>query len=74
MSFHDTDLNLEEVMVVSPKRAQVLLDCGQTRLYELIAAGEVDSYRDGKSRKITVASIKARVARLLAEAQGKRAA
>jgi excisionase family DNA binding protein len=47
-----------------------MLDCGTTRLYELIANGELESYRDGKSRKITVASIKARVARMLAESRG----
>jgi excisionase family DNA binding protein len=40
-----------------------MLDVGNTRFYELIAAGELESYKDGKSRKITVASIKAYIAR-----------
>jgi hypothetical protein len=57
----------DEPLVVSPARAKAILDCGTTRLYELIAAGELD--RDGKSRKITVASIKARIARKLAESR-----
>ena len=35
----------------------------------LISAGELESFRDGKSRKITVASIRARVARKLAESR-----
>jgi hypothetical protein len=77
MSIHSTGLGRhetpgagkDEALVVSPARAKVMLDCGTTRLYELIAAGEIESFRDGKSRKITVASIKARVARMLAESR-----
>jgi hypothetical protein len=44
-------------IVVRPKCARRMLNCGQTRLYELIAAGELDSFLDGRSRKITVESI-----------------
>ena len=44
-----------------------MLDCGRTRLYELINAKELESYLDGKARKITVASIYARVRRKLQE-------
>jgi excisionase family DNA binding protein len=44
-------------LVVRPKGARRMLNCGQTRLYELIAAGELDSFRDGRSRKITLESI-----------------
>lgn len=44
-------------LVVRPKSARRMLNCGQTRLYELIAAGELDSFLDGRSRKITVESI-----------------
>jgi hypothetical protein len=40
-----------------------MLDCGNTRLYELIAARELETFKDGKSRKITVASLKAYIAR-----------
>jgi hypothetical protein len=42
-----------------------LLGCGITRLYELINSGELVSFKDGKSRKITTASIKAYIARQL---------
>jgi hypothetical protein len=42
-----------------------MLACGNTRGYELIAAGELESFRDGRFRKITVASIKAYIARRL---------
>jgi hypothetical protein len=48
-------------LVVSPKVAWKMLACGNTRGYELLAAG-----KDGRSRKITLASIKALVARRLA--------
>jgi excisionase family DNA binding protein len=55
-----------EPLAVSPRHACRLLSVGNTRLYELIAAGEIESYRDGRSRRITVASIRTRIARLLA--------
>jgi hypothetical protein len=35
----------------------------------MLAAGDLESYRDGKSRKITMASIRAYVARRLADNQ-----
>ena len=57
------ELNL---LVVKPKVAWKMLACSNTRGYELLAAGELESYKEGRSRKITVASIKAFVARRLA--------
>jgi excisionase family DNA binding protein len=53
-------------LVVRPAQACWLLGVGNTKLYELIAAGELESYLDGRSRRITMASIRARIARLLA--------
>jgi excisionase family DNA binding protein len=58
-----------EPLVVKPKVAWRMLGCGNTRGYQLLDAGELESYRDGRSRKITVASIKAFVARQLAAAR-----
>jgi excisionase family DNA binding protein len=58
-----------EPLVVRPKQACTLLGCRPTFLFELIKNGELESYRDGRSRLITLASIKARIARKLAEAQ-----
>jgi len=49
-----------EPLVVSPKRAMKILDCGKTKLIELLANRELESYLDGRCRKITVASIYAR--------------
>jgi hypothetical protein len=52
-------------LVVSPRVACVMLNIGTTRLYALIGAGELDSYLDGRVRRITVESIHRRIARLL---------
>jgi hypothetical protein len=54
-------------LVVSPKAACLLIDCSTTRLYELLNSGEISSYRDGKSRKIIVASLKDLIERRLRE-------
>jgi excisionase family DNA binding protein len=54
-----------EPLAVSPREACVLLNIGNTRLYELIGKGDLDSYKDGASRKITMESIRRRVARKL---------
>jgi hypothetical protein len=56
-----------EPLVVSPAQAQVMLDCGTTYFYEILP--ELESYLEGRHRKITVASIKARIARKLEESQ-----
>jgi excisionase family DNA binding protein len=55
-------------LAVRPREASRLLGIGNTRLYQLISAGELDSYLDGRARRITMESIRARVARLLAAA------
>jgi excisionase family DNA binding protein len=55
-----------EPLLVKPADAGRLLGCGRTRIYELINAGEIDSFSDGRSRKIIVASIHAYVAGRLA--------
>jgi hypothetical protein len=59
-----------EPLVVKPRVAWILLQCSNTRGYELIAARELDSFKDGKSRKITVASIHRYIAKRLAEGDG----
>ena len=69
MSIHSTALGDDEPLAVSPRRAAFLLNCGITRVYELINGGELESYRDGASRKITMRSIRARIERLLGRSQ-----
>jgi hypothetical protein len=59
----------DEPLVVSPRRACHLLDCGTTRLYELINGGELQSFRDGTSRKIVLASIRNYITRQLERSQ-----
>jgi excisionase family DNA binding protein len=60
-------------LIVKPLAACRLLDCGLTRLYELLDAGELQTFKDGRSRKIVVASIHDYIARRVA-AGGPRAA
>lgn len=47
-----------EPIAVSPKTAQEMLSIGKTKLFELIKDGTLNSKKIGKSRRITVASIK----------------
>jgi hypothetical protein len=65
MSTFGTGAADAEPLVVSPKRACQMLDCSMTRFYELLNSGQIQSYREGKSRKAIVASIKAHIARQL---------
>ena len=66
MSISSTGLSDDERLVVCPRRARYMLDCGNTRLYELLKNNELESYLDGRSRKIIVASIHQFIARRLA--------
>jgi excisionase family DNA binding protein len=52
-----------EPLVVRPRDACRMLSIGLTRLYELLQAGELQSYRSGRSRRISVVSIHAYVDR-----------
>jgi excisionase family DNA binding protein len=56
---------LGDRLAVSPKDACRVLDVGLTKLYELLNDGELESYLEGRRRKITTASIRARVRRLV---------
>jgi excisionase family DNA binding protein len=65
---HSIGFERDDAFVVSPRRACQLLAIGRTRLYELLAAGELVTYKEGRSRKITAASIQARIARKIDQA------
>ena len=65
------DLPLKDRDLRTAEACQAL-GCKKTKLFDLIAAGEVDSYLDGVVRKITGASIVARRQRKLAEARQSR--
>jgi hypothetical protein len=51
-----------------------MLGCGNTHGYQLLASGELQSFLDGRARKVTVASIHAYIARELAAADVNKAA
>ena len=57
-------------LVVKPRDARQMLACSNTRLYELISEQELESFRDGRSRKITVESIHHYIARRLRTTEG----
>ena len=58
-----------EPLVVRPRAAWRLLGCGNAYGYRLIAAGELESYLDGRARKITMASIRRRIERQILAAK-----
>jgi excisionase family DNA binding protein len=58
-----------EPLGVSPRQACILLNVGRTYLYALISNGELESYPEGRARKITLRSICARHERQLAAAR-----
>jgi excisionase family DNA binding protein len=55
-------------LAVPPREACRLLSIGTTRLYQLLAAGELESYLDGRARRIIMRSIEGYIARRLAAA------
>jgi hypothetical protein len=61
-------------LLVKPRRAAEMLACSVTKIYMLMDADELVSFKDGYSRKITVASIRAYIGRKLGAAQPGKAA
>jgi excisionase family DNA binding protein len=53
-------------LVVPPRQACQMLSVGLTRLYELLHEGALESYRHGRSRRITTKSIRAYIERQIA--------
>src|SRR5215471_6214614 len=64
---HPTCPNVDPI-VVSTAEAMRMGCWGKTKLFDLIRAGELESFLDGTQRRITVASIRARIQRKLQEA------
>ena len=54
-----------ERLAVPPKTAFAAIGVGVTKGYELIAAGELDTFKIGRATRITTESIRAYVARQL---------
>jgi excisionase family DNA binding protein len=61
-----------EPLVVTPREACTLLGIGNTRLYHLISEKQIDSYREGRARRIPLVSIKSYIARHVAQSMGRR--
>ena len=54
-----------EPFALPPKEAEAALRVGTTKLYELIAAGELETFKIGRSTRVTTDSIRAYVTRQL---------
>ena len=54
-----------EPIAVSPDDARLALRVGTTKLYELISAGELETFKIGRATRITTDSIRAYVDRQL---------
>jgi excisionase family DNA binding protein len=61
-------------LVVRPEQARRLLACGRAALYEMINNGELDSYKDGAVRKITMESLRRFIERKLRESREQKVA
>jgi hypothetical protein len=59
-----------EPLAVSPRQTGQLLNIGLTRVWQLIGSGELETYWEGTSRKVTMRSIRTRHERQLAAARG----
>jgi excisionase family DNA binding protein len=54
-----TDLVLADRLLVTPAEAATALGIGRTRVYELMAAGDLRSVKIGRSRRIPVEALTA---------------
>ena len=61
----ESQIVVAERLCVRPRIAEELLSIGHKQLYELLGRGELESFKEGKARKITLASIEAYIARKL---------
>jgi excisionase family DNA binding protein len=69
MSICSTGLGENEVLLVPPAKAWDLLGVSNSTGYELLGAGELDSIKIGRARRITIASIHRLIERRLAASQ-----
>jgi hypothetical protein len=70
----NTNKQSTEPLLVRPREAWRMLNCGNTFGYQLLDRDELESFLDGKARKITVESIHRYIARKLAAGQSKKLA
>jgi excisionase family DNA binding protein len=58
-----------EPLAVSPKAAGKLLSLSHKHVYTLLNSGELESYKEGKARRITMKSIHRHIAARLQQAR-----
>jgi excisionase family DNA binding protein len=63
---------LEAPLVASPNQTMRAIQVSRKKLYELINSGELDSYTEGRSRRITIKSINEYIERRLAAEAARR--
>lgn len=69
---HPASIASEAPLVASPNQAMRAIQVSRKKLYELINTGELESYTEGKSRRITVKSINEYIERRLAAEAARR--
>jgi excisionase family DNA binding protein len=67
----DTVCHQPAKLLLTPEEAAVMLSVGRTRVYELIANGELAAVRIGRSRRIPVLVVEGFVRQLLEDASGR---
>jgi hypothetical protein len=61
----------DKPLVISVAKAKALLDCCHDQIYDLIRAGELDSYLEANRRKMVYSSIERLIEKRLAATGGK---
>jgi len=56
---------MSERLLLKPEEAAEVLGIGRSKLYELLAAGEIESVRIGSSRRVPMKGLHAYVERLV---------
>jgi excisionase family DNA binding protein len=69
---HATSIAVDTPLVASPNQAMRAIQVSRKKLYELINTGELESYTEGKSRRITIRSINEYIERRLATEAARR--
>lgn len=59
-----------DLMLLTPERAAERLDISRTTVYALLASGELDSVKIGRSRRIPTEALAAYVDRLRSQSVG----
>jgi len=67
-SIPELETDFPDLQSLTVAETRGILRIGNTRVYELVGTGELESYKEGRARRITLRSVRQHRARLLAEA------